>query len=130
MRAIGTLLGLVLMTSLHAEEQPLKIETDLEVNYFLVSRGGSPEQQILLLKRVRPDGSAVYSKRLFDCEAGSYQKLGSWESLEAIAAACPANGMHPIEEGTIAYQLWQYACGVQGMETQPAAQSIVASPSE
>ena len=110
MRSIAVLFGLTILSSLHAQEQqPLEIESDLAAKYFVVSRGGSPEQQILLLKRVRP-GNTVYSKRMFDCEARTYQKLGSWESLDAITANCPETGTHPIEEGTIAYQLWQYAC--------------------
>jgi hypothetical protein len=110
MRPIAVLLGLTMVSSVNAQEQALEIETDLDAEYFVVGRGGGPEQQVLLLKRVR-GGNTVYSKRLFDCEARTYQKLGSWEKLEAIAATCPETGMHPIEEGTIAFQLWQYACG-------------------
>jgi hypothetical protein len=121
MRPIALLLGLMIVSSLSAEEVPLKIETDLKAQYFVVARGGSPEQQVLLLKRVRP-GSTIYSKRLFDCEAHTYQSLGSWESLDAITAACPETGMEPIEEGTIAFQLWQYACGGIGAQTTPAEQ--------
>ena len=119
MRPIALALGLMIVSSLSAEDVLLEIETDLKAQYFVVARGGSPEQQVLLLKRVRP-GSTVYSKRLFDCEAGTYQHLGSWESLEAITATCPETGMEPIEEGTIASQLWQYACGVSGTQTKPA----------
>lgn len=121
MRPFAVLLGLTIVSSLNAEEQPLQIDSDLKAEYFIVSRGGSPEQQILLLKQVRA-GSVVYSKRMFDCEAGTYQKLGSWESLEAMTAACPESGMHPIQEGTIAYQLWQYACGDNRTETKPSEQ--------
>ena len=121
MRPLALLLGLMIVTPLSAEEVPLEIETDLKAQYFVVARGGSPEQQVLLLKRVRP-GNTVYSKRLFDCEAGTYQHLGSWESLDAITAACPETGMEPIEEGTIASQLWQYACSGSGTQTTPTAQ--------
>ena len=110
MRPVVALLGLIIISPLTAEEHQVEIESDIEAKYFVISRGGGPEQQILLLKRVRP-GNTVYSKRMFDCEAETYQKLGSWENLESISATCPETEMHPIQEGTIAYQLWQYACG-------------------
>ena len=110
MRPVTVLLGLMIFSSVSADDIPLEIETDLKAEYFLVSKGGGPEQKVLLLKRVRA-GDVVYSKRLFDCEAGTYQTLGSWESLDAITAACPETDMHPVEEGTIAWQLWEYACG-------------------
>jgi hypothetical protein len=119
----------MLLSSLNAEEQLLKIESDLEIKFFLVARGGGPEQQILLLKRVRP-GSTVYSKRMYDCEAGTYQDLGSWESLDDITAACPETEMRPIEEGTIAYQLWQYACGEDASEAKPSEQLLSPSHDE
>lgn len=129
MRPIALLLGLTIVSSLSAEGVPLEIETDLKAQYFVVAQGGSPEQQVLLLKRVRP-GNAVYSKRLLDCEAHTYQHLGSWESLDAITAACPETGMQPIEEGTIAHQLWQYACGGNGTQTTPAEQRTPSPRSE
>lgn len=104
------LLGLIAASSAFAGEYPIAIKSDLKVEYFVVEKGGSPEQPSLLLKRVRPGGTS-FSKRLFDCEASTYQQLGSWATLDAMVDACPESEMQPVEEGSIAYQLWQHACG-------------------
>lgn len=110
MRLLVVLLGLMAVSPAFTGEYPLAIKSDLEVEYFVVEKGGSPEQPMLLLKRVRPNGT-IYSKRLFDCDARTYQELGSWASLEEVATTCPDSDMNPVREDTIAYQLWQHACG-------------------
>ena len=104
------LLALIAALSAFAGEYPIAIESDLKVEFFVVEKSGSPEQPGLLLKRVRPGGTS-YSKRSFDCEASTYQQLGSWATLDAVVETCPESEMHLVEEGSIAYQLWQHACG-------------------
>lgn len=131
MRLPCLLLGFILTSNGFADEYALEVKTDLKAEYFVVARGGTPQQQIMLLKRVHPSG-VTYSKRLFDCEARTYQRLGSWESLDAITADCPESEMRPIEEGTIADQLWQHACAEAETERTPqtATQSPQGPPQE
>ena len=132
MRLFAAFLGLMTTSLAFAGEYPLAIESDMEVKYFVLEKGGSPEQMSLLLKRVRPGGT-IYSKRLFDCEARTYQLLGSSESLESAAAAtsCSESDMRPVEEGTIAYQLWQHACGEEKAPAQPRQRTVkVQQPSD
>lgn len=110
MRLMTALLGLLALASAAADEYPLKIDTDLKAEYFVVEKAGTPEQPTLLLKRVR-SGATSYSKRLFDCEGHAYKYLGSGDSLEAVAASKPDEELAPVQEGTIAEQLWKHACG-------------------
>jgi hypothetical protein len=110
MRLSVVLLGSILASPGFAGEYPLPIESDITAQYFVVQKGGGSDQPFLLLKRVRPGGTS-YSKRLFDCEARTYQTLGSWERPESVKAGCPDSDMRPVKEGSIAYQLWQHACG-------------------
>ena len=120
MRLCAALVGLMTVSSLMAGEYPLAIESDMEVEYFVLEKAGSPAQMSLLLKRVRPGGT-IYSRRLFDCEARTYQILGSWERLESMAqdSSCSESDMRPVEQGTIAYQLWQHACAKAEAPAQP-----------
>lgn len=108
-RSIVALSGMLGILSAVAGETPIDIKTDLKGQYFLVEKGGTPEQPTLLVKRVRAD-AITYSKRLFDCAGHSYKDLGSGESIEAVAEFRPGEELVPVEEGTITYQLWKHAC--------------------
>lgn len=110
MRLITAVLGLCTLTSASAGEYPLPIQTDLKVEYFVIEKAGTPEQPTLLLKRVR-SGATSYSKRLFDCKGHAYKFLGSGESLKAVAVSKADEELVPVQEGTIAEQLWKHACG-------------------
>ena len=102
--------ALFALSSASAEEYPVKIDSDIKAEFFVVEKAGTPDQPTLLVKRVRP-GATSYSKRLFDCAGQSYKQLGSGESIEALAESRPDDDLVPAQEGTIAYQLWKHACG-------------------
>ncbi len=108
--ALAALPSLFALSSVSAEEYPLKIDSDIKAEYFVVEKAGTPEQPTLLVKRVRA-GVTSYSKRLFDCAGQLYKDLGSGETVEAVAESRPDDDLVPAEEGTIAYQLWKHACG-------------------
>jgi hypothetical protein len=108
--ALAALPALFALSSASAEEYPLKIDSDIKAEYFVVEKAGTRQQPTLLLKRVRA-GATSYSMRLFDCASQSYKQLGSGESVEALAESRSGDDLVPAEEGTIAYQLWKHACG-------------------
>ncbi len=108
--ALATLPALLALSSAQAEEYPLKIDSDIKADFFVVEKAGTPEQPTLLIKRVRA-GTTSYSLRLFDCAGQSYKQLSSGESVEALTAPPVDDDLAPAEEGTIAYQLWRHACG-------------------
>ncbi len=110
MRLMTALLVALACTPAAADEYSLDIDNDLKAEYFVVEKAGTPEQPTLLVKRVRA-GTTSYSLRLFDCEGQSYKKLGSADSVEALADVPLADDLVPAQEDTIAYQLWEHACG-------------------
>lgn len=110
MRSFYALLGLCALSCTYADEYPLDIRTDTKSAYFVVEKSGSPEQPVLVVKRVRA-GAASYSKRIFDCDAGTTGSLGSSESLEDLANGCGEGDMVPVTEDTVIFQLWKHACG-------------------
>ena len=115
MRLMTALLVALACTPAAADEYSLDIDNDLKAEYFVVEKAGTPEQPTLLVKRVRA-GTTSYSLRLFDCEGQSYKKLGSADSVEALADVpltdVPlADDLVPAQDDTIAYQLWEHACG-------------------
>ena len=110
-----------------ADETPIDIKTDLEGQYFLVEQGGTAEKPTMLVKRAA-EGYNHFVKREFDCAARTVRYLGEGESLEELKAAQPDKVANPIKKGTIAYQLWQYACGENGTETKPSVPLTAPSP--
>jgi hypothetical protein len=110
MRIFLALLGWCALSIAYGDEYPLDINSDIKAEYFVVEKSGTPEQPTLVMKRVRA-GATSYSKRSFDCEAATARSLGSAESLADLSSAGDSGEMAPVTEGTIAYQLWQHACG-------------------
>lgn len=119
LRCCLVLTGLVVTLPAVAEDITLAIQTDLEGQYFLVEKGGTPTLPTLLVKRVAPYGTH-YVKREFDCEAKTQRHLGEGDSSEAVAASEPNAKAAAIKVGSIADQLIQYAC-------PPATPSIQAN---
>ena len=110
MRSIAALAALLGVLPTFADETPIDIKTDLEGDSFIVEKGGTVSNPVLLVKRVAPNVT-YYVKREFDCAAHSVRYLGEGESLEAVAASEPEAEMSPITKGSISDQLWKHACG-------------------
>jgi hypothetical protein len=109
MRTAAIVIGVLTLSPAWAEESPLDIQSDIDARYFLVEKAGSPEVPILVIRREGPSGTR-YSRRELDCAARTVKSLGSAESLEALAGAEPDASAFPVEEGSIADQLWKHAC--------------------
>jgi hypothetical protein len=110
MRSLYALLGVCALSCAQADEYALDIRTDTGSAYFVVEKSGNPEQPVLVVKRVRA-GATSYSKRMFDCDAGTTRSLGSSENLKDLTNACHEGDMIPVTEDTVVYQLWKHACG-------------------
>ena len=100
--SLGTLSAL-------AGDTPIDIKTDLEGQYFIVEKGGTPEKPTLVVKRAAP-GYNHYVKREFDCAAHTVRYLGEGDSLEEMTAAQPDAESNPIEKDTIPDQLARIVC--------------------
>ncbi len=105
-----TLCGLLACSIALAEEKQIQIPFDAKAQYFILERGGSTNNPTLVTKRVGSSGTS-YSKRLFDCSAGTVKYLGTGDSLEAMSMSKPDANMAPLVDGSIAYYLWREACG-------------------
>ena len=92
-----------------ADDTPIDLKTDIKGQYFLVARGGTAANPILLVKRSNPDYTS-YVKRELDCTAHTVRVLGRGRSLEALEAEEPEHTASPIKPGSIADQLAKIAC--------------------
>ena len=110
MRSLTALMGIMALAHAYADGAPLKVVSSTNSQYFIVEKGGTAMQPELVLKRVR-GGATSYSRYLYDCEARTTRTLGSAASLEAMPNPRWESAMLPVAEGTVAYQLWRYACG-------------------
>jgi len=106
------LAGLSGVLTIFADETPLEIKTDLEGDYFIVSKGGTANKPMLLVKRVSSDFT-YYIKREFDCEARTVRYLGEGESLEAVAVSEPEPELSAIRGGSVSDQLARLICPKQ-----------------
>ena len=103
------LVGSLGALSARADETPINIQTDVKGQYFLVEKGGTAANPILLVKRSNPDYTS-YVKRELDCTAHTVRVLGRGRSLEALEAEEPEHTASPIKPGSIADQLAKIAC--------------------
>jgi hypothetical protein len=110
MKSLTALMGIFVLSPTYADGAPLKIVSSTNSQYYIVEKAGTTEQPELVLMRLRR-GATSYSRYLYDCETHTTRMLGSAESLEAIANYRRKGDVLPVAEGTIAYQLWRYACG-------------------
>jgi hypothetical protein len=93
-----------------AGEKPINIKGEEEGKYFVVEAKGTPTQPIILVKFVSPQGASYYTRRLMDCKARTTEYLGEGETLEESSEPLPEKRMIKMEEGSVAEQLWTYAC--------------------
>jgi hypothetical protein len=110
MRSLFALLGLFALSTACADGTPLTVQSSPTSQYFIVGKGGTSEQPELLLKRVKR-GESSYLRYRYDCATRTTRALGSADSLEALGDSRREGGLLPVAEGSIAYQLWKYACG-------------------
>lgn len=94
-------------STIFAAEHSLPIPSDSKAQYFVLERGGSKKMPTMVTKRV----GISYSKRIFDCEAGTVKYLGTGDSLEEMAASKPGPYMAPLVEGSTAFYQWRHVCG-------------------
>lgn len=105
----ASLAGLAMLTPAVAEEKPIDINTDLEGQYFIVEKAGTPDKPIVLVRRAATSYD-YYVKREFDCGAHTVRHLGEGESLKDVAASEPEAKMSAIAAGSIADQLSRLVC--------------------
>ena len=75
MRLLSVVSSVLCVSSALAGEYPIAIQTDSRGEYFVVNKGGTPNNPTLLVKWVGADGRPYYVKRLFDCKAHTAQYL-------------------------------------------------------
>jgi hypothetical protein len=109
MRLIVAVSGLVALPFAFAAETPIDIKTDVKGKYYVVEKAGTPNNPILVVKRVGPNVNQ-YIKRQFDCKERTVTFLGEGETLQEMAKAKPDPKPAPLVEGSIPDQLARYAC--------------------
>ncbi len=110
MRSMAALVGVLGVLPALADETPINIKTDLEGEYFVVEKGGTAAQPLLVVKQVAPNHYTYYIKREFDCQTHAVRYLGEGESLNAMAETEPETEMRAISEGSISDQLAALVC--------------------
>lgn len=93
----------------HAAEVPLSVPSDAKAKYFVLDKGSNGAMRTIITKRVGPSGTS-YSKRQYDCKAGTVKYLGTGDSLEAMSKSPPDPKMAPIVQGSIAHYVGMEAC--------------------
>lgn len=109
LRVVVAALALAGLGTAHAAEIAIDIKTDLRGKFYVVERSGTPDNPVLVVKRVW-SGGIYYIKRVFDCKARTVQYLGEGYTLKEMARSQPDAKPTPLEEGTIPDQLARYAC--------------------
>ena len=90
-------------------ETQLVVPSDSKAQYFILEKGGNGVERTIVTKRVGPSGTG-YSKRLYNCKAGTVKYLGTGDTLEAMRKSKPDPSMSPIVQGSIAYYVGQETC--------------------
>ncbi len=85
------------------------IPSDSHATYEQIDTGTLGDLMTLTTKRVGPSGT-TYSKRAFDCQAGTTKYIGTGDTIQQMEASSPEREMSPVTEGSIAYWLWVRAC--------------------
>jgi hypothetical protein len=109
LRLIVAVSGLGALPFAFAADTPIDIKTDVTGKYYLVEKSGTPNNPILVVKRVGPNANH-YIKRTFDCKGRTVTYLGEGETLKELAKANPDSKPTPLVEGSIPDQLARYAC--------------------
>lgn len=91
-------------------EYPIDIKTDVEGKFYVVKKEGPAAYPTLVVKRARASGGINYTKRIFDCNARTFQRLGSGPTLKAMEEDTSSGAPEPADEHTIGGQLWRHAC--------------------
>lgn len=110
MRSLFALLGIFVLSPTSAVEAPVTVQATPTSQYFIVGKAGAAEQPELILKRVKR-GESSYFRYRYDCAARTTRALASADTLEALGDSSREGNLLPVAEGSIAYQLWTYACG-------------------
>lgn len=87
----------------------VSVPTDPKASYVVLDKSRSGDMATITTKREGPSGSS-YSKRLYDCKAGTVKYLGDGDTLEQMNSSAPDPNMAPIVEKSIAYYIGQRAC--------------------
>jgi len=109
MRCLLLLIFLYTLSTKIAAEYNLPIPSDVNGKYFILERSGSKKMPILVTKRVGKSGTS-YSKKIFDCKAGTAKYLENGETLSKMTVLKP-DRFGPIVEGSLMYYKWCHACG-------------------
>jgi hypothetical protein len=117
--------ALIGWTGVHAAETQIDIKTEVEGKYFIVEVKGTTSQPIVVVKFVSPQGATYYTRRSMDCNARTTEYLGEGESPEDMNEPLAEKKMVKMEEGSVAEQLWAYACKKRGQaaKTSPGKAS-------
>jgi len=110
MRTLFALLGLLALSTACADGAPVTVQASPTLQYFIVGKAGTAEQPELILKRVKR-GESSYFRYRYDCATRTTRALASADTLEALGDSRRETNLLPVAEGSIAYQLWAYACG-------------------
>jgi hypothetical protein len=109
--ALAALIAGALGSTPVGAEYLIDIKSDLEGSkFYVVKKEGPPEYPTLVVKRARASGGINYTKRIFDCKARTFQRLGSGPTLKEMEEDRHSADPEPAEENTIGGQLWRHAC--------------------
>jgi len=111
MRTFAVLVALCVLAPACADDDALPIDSSTGSRYSLVEKQGTAQQPELVLKRIRRSGAISYSRNLYDCENRTARQVVSAETLEGLAGKTSTGEMMSVQEGTVAHQLLDYACG-------------------
>lgn len=102
-------LGLLISVPVIAAETLLNIPSDSKAQFYVLEKGGSGAERIIVTKRVGSSGIS-YSKRLYNCVDGTVKYLGSGNNLSDMESSRPDPKMGPIVKASTAYYIGLEAC--------------------
>lgn len=101
--------GVLVISAPVAAAERIPVPSDPKAEYVVLERGGDESHPTLTTQRTGSSG-VTFSRRVFDCSAGTAKYLGTGPSLEAMNRSPSDPNMTPVLQGSIAYHLMRYAC--------------------
>ena len=85
------------------------VPTDTKASYTILDKTRDGSMATITTERKGPSGTS-YSKRLYDCTAGTVKYLGDGETIEQMNNSAPDPNMAPRVDRSIACYIGQKAC--------------------